>query len=454
MQAFEVDRSLPEHGPWPDPVERSPRRAGERVTTLSRVLRGIGALVVAASAATFLFQRWEEGSDLTRYFALLAQAGVLSATGFFCAVQLAEAKGARTFQALAAGMVPALFAILGGLVYSQFSLDGPLTEVAAYATWRAPDAAAALLAVAATIVVAIPIAGLAFLSLARTEARILSGVFLALNGLVLLPTRDAGVMAGLVAASLAGLAALELKRFRANATMATREGWIVRAMLGLPMALLVARSVLHYELSLYMGSILCFGIGGLFFAFGRSQEKAAAAAPFELASLVPIAVGWMAFSVESRDAFGLAESAVLPMAALPFVMTGGLLSFAVRTETVALHRSLVLGVGLLAVGANLMLGAGGVWPAFAALVLGIAGIAFGFFFARRLVLVLGAGVAGLALLQHVAVAARLYDLTHWSSLSLLGIGIIVGASLLERHHVELTRRLEALRRRVQGGATA
>ncbi len=106
-------------------VDESPAARQARVRALTRVLRGLGAGVVAASATTFLFQQWDSGDDLTRYFALLAQSGVLAAIGFFCAVWIRESKSARTFMALAAGMVPALFCILGGLVYSQFSLDGP-----------------------------------------------------------------------------------------------------------------------------------------------------------------------------------------------------------------------------------------------------------------------------------------------------------------------------------------
>ena len=44
----------------------------ERVASLSRILRGIGAAALIAAASTFLLQHWETGGDLQRYYALLA----------------------------------------------------------------------------------------------------------------------------------------------------------------------------------------------------------------------------------------------------------------------------------------------------------------------------------------------------------------------------------------------
>ena len=134
----------------PAPDAQAP--PSQRFEGLSRLLRGVGALALLAAASSFLLQHWESGGDVWRYYALLAHTGLLGVLGFAWGLRAGDAKGARTFLALAAGLVPAHFSILGGLVYSQFSLDGPLAAVASYATWVAPDATTATLAVAATAV--------------------------------------------------------------------------------------------------------------------------------------------------------------------------------------------------------------------------------------------------------------------------------------------------------------
>lgn len=445
-------------GDHASPDDADPKCAGPdprtaRITLLSRVLRVIGALVVAASAGTFLFQRWETGTDLTRYFALLAQAGLLSGAGFFCAVRLSESRSARTFQALAAGMVPALFAILGGLVYSQWSLDGPPGEIASYATWVAPSPFAALATLAATLLVTVPVSMLALLSLARSEARVLTTAFVVANAALLVPTRDPAVMAGLVAAGFLGLATLERRRFHESTAMRTREGLLVRAMLTLPFVLVIARSLVHYELSLYMASILSFGIAGLLFAFARIQQGAATAAPFELGGLVPMAVGWLAFAGATVDSFDAHEGVFLPLAALPFAMTVHGLALVVRSENAGRLRALATGIALWAMGGNLLLDVG-VLPMFLALVTGIAGIVHGFLFESRRLMVLGAVVGAGALVAHVREAIDLYAHFHWASLSVLGGAVILGASLLERHHAAIGRRLARLRGRARGGEAA
>lgn len=424
-------------------------RSQLRITMLTRVLRAIGALVVAASAGTFLFQRWEQGTDLHRYFALLAQAGVLSGVGFFCAVRLAESRSARTFQALAVGMLPELFAILGGLVYSQFTLDGPLVQVAGYATWKAPSGFAALATTGATVVVALPVALLAFLSLARSEARALTVAFVAANAALLAPTRHPVATAAIVATGFAGLAWLELRRFQGATAMRTREGLMVRGLLILPLALVIARSLVHYELSLYMASILSFGIAGLLFAFGRARPEVAAAAPFELGTLAPVAIGCLTFAAATVDSFALHEGVFLPLCALPFGLSATVLSLFVRREVAPYTRTIAIVTPLLALGANLFVGVG-VLPMFLALVTGIAGVAYGFLFASRGVMALGAVVGASALVGHVLEAIDLYAHFNWGSLSLLGIAVILGASALDRHHAAIGQSLRQLRTRVRG----
>ena len=429
--------------------EKSPAERDEHVRGLTRMLRALGAGVVAASASTFLFQQWDSGDDLTRYFALLAQSGVLAAIGFFCAVWIRESKSARTFMALAAGMIPALFCILGGLVYSQLSLDGPLTRVAAYATWQAPSEYAAILTAIATIVAVAPIALFSFLSLARPEAKWLTSTFLVTNASMLIPTRSPEAMAGLVAALLGGLGWLELKRWRAESAMQTREGWIVRGMVLMPVVLVVARSFVHYELSLYMASVISFAAAAFLLMLSRSDGLNRAGFSLEGAAVLPVGVGWLSFGIAMVESARLDPSTVLPLAALPFALSLSLLSLWVRDKQGKDYRNAAVSITLLSMTGYLFI-EGGVLPAFLALMSGIIAVAYGFFFERKGLLVFGALTSAAALLHHVLKAIELYAHFHWGSLSILGILVILGASVIERHHGKLSVALARLRTRVQG----
>jgi hypothetical protein len=52
--------------------------------------------------------------------------------------------------------------------------------------------------------------------------------------------------------------------------------------------------------------------------------------------------------------------------------------------------------------------------------------------------------------QHLEQALSIYAFSHWGSLALLGVIVILGASLLERHWELLVEHASALRRRFAG----
>ncbi|MFK7896997.1 MAG: hypothetical protein AB8G23_14225 [Myxococcota bacterium] len=454
-----IDGESPESRGMPEAAEEAPApppppASDTRVRALTRILRALGAGVVAASATTFLFQKWDSGDDLTRYFALLAQSGVLAAIGFFCAVRIRESKSARTFMALAAGMIPALFCILGGLVYSQFSMDGSLSRVASYATWRAPSEMSAVLTALATLVAVAPVALFSFLSLARAEAKWLTSIFLLTNAAMLIPSRSPEAMAGLVAAGLGGLGWLELRRWRSEPAMQTREGWVVRAMVLMPLLLIVLRSFVHYELSLYMASVVSFAVAAFLLMLSRSSRRGGAGLSLEGVTIVPAGLGWFCFGVATRESFGLELSSALPLAALPFALSLALLSLWVRDGRPRDYQHASVAIGLISMTGYLLI-EGGILAAFLALVTGILAVAYGFFFDRKGLLIVGTVTSALALLHHVHHAIEIYAHLHWGSLSVLGIFVILLAGVIERDHGRLSSGLARLRTRVQSiGADA
>src|SRR5690349_21940494 len=133
-----------------------PRRRALDPEALTRALRIAGAAFVVASASTFMLQHWQSGNDIGRYAMLVGQSILLAAAAYFVGLTVREGRSARTFLALVLGTIPVSFAVLGGLVYSQFHF-GELAPLPHYASWIAPSKGAALLAVLGTLIVLTPL---------------------------------------------------------------------------------------------------------------------------------------------------------------------------------------------------------------------------------------------------------------------------------------------------------
>jgi hypothetical protein len=420
-----------------------------RLEGLSRLLRGVGAVALLAAASSFLLQHWESGGDVWRYYALLAHTGLLGALGFAWGLRANDARGARTFLALAAGLVPAHFCILGGLVYSQLSVDPLAVGVARYATWVAPDAATALLAVALTLATLGVVTAVAFVALARARAALLGAAYLVGNALLLVPTRDPSSMAALVGVQLAALAAIELVVARREPRLRTLEGGFVRVMLWAPATLMLLRSLLHYDLSALLCAVASAAVALL--ATGLANQ---ARVPQPLRSALRgaalVAIGCAsAFATGALgDADLVGDSALLPIGGVLFAGVAAAVSLAESSAawSVAYRR---IGAGVLAAALAIDLWVfQDVVAAFTALIGSIALLSYGFVSRQRAILVAGAAGAVLALLVHLHAAIELYAFANWGSLALLGVAVILAAALVERRGAALGAAIAVWRARL------
>lgn len=439
---------------WP-PLESEPVEDGvksSRLEGLPRLLRGVGALALLAAASSFLLQNWESGGDVGRYYALLAHTALLGGLGFVWGLRTDDAKGARTFLALAAGLVPAHFCILGGLVYSQFSWDGPLAAVASYATWVAPGPGSALVAAAASTLVLGGVTAVAFVALARARAGLLGAAYLVGNALLLVPTRDPSWVAAMVGLYGAALVAIDWRWLRSDGRLRTLEGSFVRGMLCATPLLMLARSALHYELSALYYAVTSAAIA--LASFALAEERRTPTALQNLlrgVSLAAIASSSACATVALSEAAGLAASVALPLAGVLFAaLVTGLSLFAGEARWGEVYRR-AGALGLLGTTALDLMLFPGVVSSLAGLSAAIATLSYGFVTARRGIFLIGVAGALLATATHVRAAINLYAVSHWGSLALLGILVILMATAVERHGSELGEWLGRQRRRLGAG---
>ncbi len=406
---------------------------------LTRALRIAGAVLVVASASTFMLQRWESSdNDLWRYAMLVGQSLLLALAAYFVGLTVREGKSARTFLALLLLTMPVSFAVLGGLVYSQFHFE-PLAELPKYASWIAPTPVAAIAAVTCTLVVLVPLATIAFVALARKRAMVLTLAFFASNLLLLIPVREPAAITALLALGTLSLVWLELQRVGLPAQLDTMEARLARVMPFLPPLVMAGRVFhLYRPTPLFVGGLLLIGAGVLWL-ISSSRElrlRGLGAWPCALLGFAGWSLCWLDFSGHLQSSFVSLVTATLPLA---------LIAFAASTRA-ANYRASLIAVGIVIALATAVLGPVidlGTLPVLVCLLIGVGVAVWGAALRKLVPMIAGALVAVFGLGAQVLLAVRAEDLWRWGSLTAVGVLLIFGASYVERHKLRLARWWEA-----------
>ena len=416
--------------------------------SLSGLLRGLGSLVVVVAFSVFLFQRWEDGNDLTRYFLLLGHTVLLTLAGFASGHYMHEAKGARLFIALALAAVSVNFVILGGITYDYFTWERESIMLPKFADWQAGSASTAVTVAAVAMVPLAISAWVGFMVLARRSALYLTLIYLLGNGAVLLPVRDPNVTGGLLAALGLTVSVLAVQLGRRDTTLATHEGVFARAVLALPLILIGGRSLWLYS----PGPILFTALGFIAYLAVRQIRSAVTdlpgwQPPLELlAGAIALGIGAGLFLV-ALDTPWLGNTLAVPAAGLGCAALMMDQSFQ-SSERVHFYRSLAGLSALGSLGFNLVMH-GGFANAIACLLLGIPVLAYGYGTRERSVFIVGAfGTVG-GLGYAVAESVQVFSLGGWSILALLGVATIVAGSVLDRHSERIKLLLTGWRQRFE-----
>jgi hypothetical protein len=401
-------------------------------------LRGSGVVAVLAAASTFMLQRWDDGtSDDWRYLYLLAHGVMLFAAALFCGARMKESRTARTFLLLTLGTLPACFAVLGGLVLSRFSWES-VGSVPHFALWRAHSDLTAIAWVATTLGLGWGLTRLAAHALARHSGARIAWTFILSQSLLLIPVRDPTLTGPL--AMLGMLGALELERhWRTRSGMRTFEGRTIRAMYWIAPALVLGRGLTFYGINALTVGSVTIAIGVAAFLGGTRTHSEALREVLEKAgaSVAALGVGLIGIQLKAMlfPAAPLHLLGLLPLAGV----------FYAFAHAAGPARAFLLGAcgataAAAAIGAVVI--NGGIVSAVTALAIGVSSVALGLLTDRR-VLVLSGGLSSLlGLVATVETAIGFSSLFNWGSLTLLGVGSLLTAALVERHRGHIVRRLE------------
>lgn len=407
-----------------------------RVSKLASVLRTFGALILLGSALTFLIQRWDAASHLLRYFYFLGFTAVLALGGCFCGVRLKESKGARTFLGLVTLITTIHFCQLGSFVFSVLGdPEFQRSSVPAFLDWRAPRSIDALLAVGVGLTVLAPMVYTGFSALLRPLAAPLTLLYLLENAALLVPTRESPFIA-VVAVVLAVVVALVDRRvIKRESAAATQEGLFVRVVLAMPIFMLIARNVALYPVAidslLVSSALTCFSIFS-FVVVPSYLGNSGARAFFQVVTFPFAALAWLFFCYGVLGALP-ASALGVAMYALPMAAIFVLMSVCCEPGAAVLYRSAVVSIALGSGIAGLSF-YGGIFATLECVVLGLVTAAYGFDVKSRGLFVLGSGTLAVSLLYHIDYAMELYSMSPWLTLGVVGVLVVVGASVLERYH--------------------
>lgn len=417
-------------------------------SSLPKVLRYIGATTLGLSALSFAVHRVKDLDSLERYYSFLGFTGLLAAAGMFCALFLKEDKGARTFMGISLAFMPALFLQLGALVY--FITRGIPSDISEFFTLTAPNDQSVIIALAVSIPIMMAIAFGSFASLARSKALSLSGIFILLCTVLLIPVRTSDLTALLLVGEMAAGSMILSRRFRGDRVFKTFEGKVALSALALPVLLLIGRSVLLYKISIFFWGAM-FGIIGLLSWNIEEEGRSDSAYPSRIFSIMNYMLAWCCFVLSAaHDSGSLVfmpalsshyDELYLMLLTLPIALGLWLAASSLGKSSDSARR--VAGMTACYPMAYQMLTVGGSGYTLASLFIGTAVISAAYLRRDRSLLKSGAAVVMCVIAANIHYALDLYRMSPWLTLGIAGGIIVLASSYIERNLGKLIARIEA-----------
>ena len=421
-------------GSWDVAAESTPSSgSARRWAGLPRVMRWLGGTTLLVSAFSFLIGGYVYASALLRYYEFLGFTLLLSAAGALCVVRWKDSKGARTFLAIATAFLPAHFANLGGFVFASVHGEAELAPHLALLQMPGlpPWQLAGTLAVAVAVLALVSFAG--FSAMARTEAKRLTLFYFIANAALLLPSREPNCVVGLGVVMLTVALVADWRWFSQPLALRSWDGRVVRAMLQVPLGVLVLRNLMVYGPSQAIYSFLLAVLGGImFFAVPRLDQRLFMQRLSQDLALAPIALSWFLCaellfqlswlqSLEHVLVAGVFPCAVL-MIGLSFFTAGSGRG----------HRSVGSAIAVVALTGQLLV-SGSVTTSLLLTVTAITVVMSSFLMEEKKLL--WAGVTGLlfGLGYHLHYALQLCQANLWLALALVGMAVVLLSSYLERN---------------------
>jgi hypothetical protein len=422
-------------------------RERDKISRIGTLLRYIGVGVLMAAMATFMFQRWDTMTQVSRYFSFLAFTAGVCISGLLCGLKIGENKGARTLLGAVVTLIPIHCAQIGAFIYSRVANGVYESSYPSYFYFVAPTRTDALMVALGGLLALLPMAYMSYSVLARKHAKRLLLIGCGVSATLLVPTRDPLFVAGLVAVAGA-LAYIGERSFGSIVELKTREAFVARLVPFIALAMLIGRqSSLYRPTTILQGvemallSALLFGILPQFF-----KDKALVWAS-ENVALLTTAVAALLFGDAVVSGFSLTGSVLAPLiVGLPLTVVYALMAHKAR-EAGAVYR-IFSAVALFLTGVAELVNGAHVEAGLISLVIGIFGVTYACINENKGALFAGVSLAVISLVRVCFIAITSISVSPWILLGVIGVGTILGASYLERNFTKIRDSFSTVRRQV------
>ncbi len=238
--------------------ENEANQTNTMTTKVTTYLRWVGSLLIILSAVSFMFQGHDEIVPAYRYWIALGLTLLLCGGGMVCAYLFHETKGARIFFGLGTAFLPVQVSQVSAMIYAYSHGQSALQPE--YSWLQFMDVSPTVIAVDFIItgLLLFLVSYASYSILARNYLKTLLWTSIAGNTLLLFPIRDGALIPFVIAGLFILIRQTEL-RLHSDRTMRLAEGIAARALISLPLWIMLGRSLLHpasYLLAIVVSTII------------------------------------------------------------------------------------------------------------------------------------------------------------------------------------------------------
>jgi hypothetical protein len=395
---------------------------------LTQILRWSGSIILAAAALAFMYQGIYSFSPMTRHWIILAVCLLLGLFGMVTGNLLKEEKGARLFLGLAAASFPVLASQLGAMFFSMFGT--PPAGMPQPLVFTLTNSSMLLLITGLTLAIIVPLSHLAFRILARPQAGTLTIMYTLANLCMLIPLRIDFWICAIIMIVAGALFWIDSRALSKDFRLDSFEGRASRLMLSGPLAVMIGRSFFYPMEPAYYGFMLIVSGACFTFYWGRLARNNWARRTSRTAGLTAIATGWWICYIQMLDSFDIGTAAAIYLGLLPLAAALAGHSF-ISTGKTARYQRMSAAMTALASVIFVHCIQATISASVTAIVTAAVILVLGTLVAEKSVLVVG-GLASVIGLGNLCILAFRMHIGHaWLILAVIGISILLGASLIE-----------------------
>ena len=225
-------------------VEQQDQPTKRLTSKITTYLRWVGSILIILSAISFMLQGNDEILPAYRYWIGLGLTLLLCAGGLVCAYLFNETKGARIFFGLGTAFLPVQVTQVSAMIYAYWHGQDAMQPQYSWLQFMdvSPGVIAFDFVITGLLLVLVSYASYSMLARKHFKALLVASVVG--NILLLIPFRDGNLIPIIIAGLFLFLRQIEHRLIK-DSTMRLPEGMAARALISLPLLIIIGRSLLH-----------------------------------------------------------------------------------------------------------------------------------------------------------------------------------------------------------------